>query len=83
LKKSEEAKGDAKHKWNACINPDCKCWYFPKGKAFTTADMVNPLFYKDNSDEVPIYYCSDHRIHTTINTSIKNKKRDIKKQLVA
>jgi bacterioferritin-associated ferredoxin len=59
LKKSAKAKRDVKLKWNACINPDCKCSYFSKGKEFTKTDLVKPLFYKDKSDNAPICYCSD------------------------
>ncbi len=59
LKKSVETKGESKPGWRACINPDCDCSYFTKGKVFTKADLINPLFYKDNSDNVPICYCSD------------------------
>ena len=59
LKKSARAKGDDRLSWNACLNPACKCSYFSRGREFTTADLVKPLFYKDSSDNVPICYCSD------------------------
>lgn len=59
LRKSAEAKRDVSLRWNACINPDCRCSYFIKDKEFTTEDLINPLFYKDKSDNVPVCYCSN------------------------
>jgi len=59
LKKSKEAKLIVKLKWSACINPECECSYYTKGKVFTSADLVKPLFYKDKSYNVPICYCTD------------------------
>ena len=59
LKTTKGVKNKANLKWSACINPDCECSYFSKGKEFTMADLVKPLFYKDKSENVPICYCSD------------------------
>jgi bacterioferritin-associated ferredoxin len=46
-------------KWNVCNNPTCDCSYFSKHITFNTSDLNVPLFFKDNSDSVPICYCSD------------------------
>ena len=48
-----------KNKWSVCINPDCDCSYFSKQIKFRTSDLIVPLFFKDNSDTVPICYCSN------------------------
>lgn len=59
LRKSSVLNSEVKRKWYACINPECECSYFSKGIEFKEADLVNPLFYKDKSEGVPICYCSD------------------------
>jgi hypothetical protein len=59
MRKPEETKSDNNLEWSVCINPDCECSYFTKGKVFNKADLVKPLFFKDNSDNVPVCYCSD------------------------
>lgn len=46
-------------KWSVCNNPNCDCSYFSKYITFKTTDLKVPLFFKDNSDSVPICYCSD------------------------
>lgn len=46
-------------KWSICINQNCDCSYFSKSQFFKTKDLIKPLFFKDNSDNVPICYCSD------------------------
>ena len=50
---------DSGTKWNICINPGCECSYFSGKEIFRTSDLRKPLFFKDNSDDVPICYCSD------------------------
>ena len=50
---------DLKKKWSICVNPDCDCTYFSKHTVFRTADLIVPLFFKDNSDNVPVCYCSN------------------------
>ena len=42
-----------------CPNPDCNTVYFSKGINLTTDDVNEPVFFKDNSDNVPICYCSN------------------------
>jgi bacterioferritin-associated ferredoxin len=46
-------------KWSVCNNPDCDCTYFSKNIVFKTTDLNTALFFKDNSDDVPICYCSN------------------------
>jgi bacterioferritin-associated ferredoxin len=46
-------------KWSICSNLNCECSYFSKYQIFTITDLIKPLFFKDNSDNVPICYCSD------------------------
>jgi hypothetical protein len=46
-------------KWSVCNNPRCNCSYFSKKQAFTTNDLIKPLFFKVDRDNVPISYCSD------------------------
>lgn len=46
-------------KWNICINQNCDCSYFSNKQIFKITDLIKPLFFKDNSDNVPICYCSD------------------------
>jgi hypothetical protein len=46
-------------KWSICNNPKCDCSYFSRNNKFNTADLINPLFFKDTSDDVPICYCSN------------------------
>ena len=50
---------DLKTKWNVCINPGCECSYFSGKDFFRISNLKKPLFFKDNSDDVPICYCSD------------------------
>lgn len=50
---------DSKTKWNVCINPGCECSYFSGKDFFRISNLKKPLFFKDNSDDVPICYCSD------------------------
>ena len=59
LRKSGKVKSEIKLKWSICINPKCDCSYFSSNILFSAADLVKPLFYKDESDNVPICYCSD------------------------
>jgi hypothetical protein len=46
-------------KWNICINPHCEVSYFSKALKFSLDDLVNPLWFKNKGDHVPICYCSD------------------------
>ena len=48
-----------KNKWSVCVNPGCDCSYFSRQVKLKTADLVSPLFFKDNSDSVPVCYCSN------------------------
>ena len=50
---------DSQSKWNICINPGCESSYFSGKDLFTTSDLRKPLFFKDNSDDIPVCYCSD------------------------
>jgi len=42
-----------------CPNPTCKTVYFTNEITLTTKDLNEPIFFKDNSDNVPICYCSN------------------------
>jgi bacterioferritin-associated ferredoxin len=46
-------------KWSICNNPHCNCSYFSKKQVFTLNNLIKPLFFKDDRDNVPICYCSD------------------------
>lgn len=48
-----------KDKWSVCVNPACDCSYFSKTMELSTADLNVQLFFKDESDSVPICYCSN------------------------
>jgi hypothetical protein len=50
---------EANLKWSICSNPACETSYFSKKSTFSICDLIKPLFYKDNGDNVPICYCSD------------------------
>lgn len=63
-------------KWSICNNPLCDCSYFSKKHNFKTTDLIKPLFFKDNSDNVPICYCSD-LTRGEINNAVKKGKRTI------
>ena len=58
LKKTKRTGIDMKMKWNICSNPECTGSYFSGGTAFSTSDLTKPIFYKNNSDKVPICYCA-------------------------
>ena len=59
LSKSKKLTTNPKLKWSICPNHDCDCSFFSKDIIFTTSDLIRPLFFKDNSDNIPICYCSD------------------------
>ena len=42
-----------------CPNPKCTTVYFSKQINLQTDDLNEPVFFKDNSDNVPICYCSN------------------------
>jgi hypothetical protein len=46
-------------KWSICSNPVCEVSYFSKDLQFSLNDLINPLWFKDNGDNVPVCYCSD------------------------
>lgn len=46
-------------KWSMCSNPNCTCSYFSKDHKYKTADLIKPLWFKNNGDNAPICYCSD------------------------
>jgi hypothetical protein len=50
---------DISTKWSICSNPKCDCSYFSKHITFNTSDLTIPLFFKDDTDSVPICYCSN------------------------
>lgn len=63
-------------KWSICSNPNCDSSYFSKKHLFKTTDLIKPLFFKDNSDDVPICYCSD-LTRGEIKNAVKNGKQTI------
>ena len=42
----------------ACPNSNCKIVYFSKTVDIATDELIEPIFFKDSSDSVPICYCS-------------------------
>ena len=52
------------------------CSYFSKHHTFMTTDLIKPLFFKDNGDNVPICYCSD-LTRGEIKNAVKKGKRTI------
>jgi len=42
-----------------CPNATCSTVYFSKGISFKTDELNAPIFFKDDSDHVPICYCSN------------------------
>jgi len=56
---AQQALINVKNKWSVCINPACDCSNFSKTREFSTANLNVSLFFKDNSDNVPICYCSN------------------------
>lgn len=67
---------DLKNKWSVCINPACECSYFSKTKKVSTKDLNVSLFFKDNSDNVPICYCSN-LTRGEIKEAVKNGCKNI------
>ena len=63
-------------KWSICNNPPCDCSYFSKRHIFATGDLIKPLFFKDNNDNVPICYCSDLTRGEIIH-AVENRCRNI------
>lgn len=59
IKASLQSRLKDKKKWRICINPECDHSYFSKTSEFKTGDLKFPLFFKDNSDNIPICYCSN------------------------
>jgi len=64
-------------RWNICINPGCDCSYFSVKDKFKTSELRKPLFFKDNSDNVPVCYCSDLK-RGEIKDAVKNGCKTIK-----
>lgn len=62
--------------WNLCANPRCDCTYFANWRKFYTHDLIEPLFFKDRGDDVPICYCSD-LTRGEIKDAVKNGCRSI------
>ena len=50
---------NSKIKWSICSNPDCNCSYFSKGLKYYNSDLLKPLWFKDEGENVPVCYCSD------------------------
>lgn len=67
---------DVKNKWSVCVSPDCECSYFSKNLIFTTSDLVVPFFFKDDSDNAPICYCSN-LTRGEIKNAVKNGCKSI------
>jgi len=67
---------DENKKWNVCNNPSCDCSYFSKHLTFKISDLIVPFFFKDNSDSVPICYCSNLS-RGEIKNAVKNGCRSI------
>jgi len=59
IAESRKALVNVKDRWSVCVKPDCDWSYFSKHTEFRTSDLIVPLFFKDNSDAVPICYCSN------------------------
>lgn len=59
LNVSEKNINDKSLKWNICVNPTCDSTYFSEKYAFTVADIPNPLYFKNDSDDAMICYCSE------------------------
>jgi bacterioferritin-associated ferredoxin len=68
---------DSKARWNICINPVCECSYFSGKDIYGISDLRKPLFFKDNSDDVPICYCSG-LTRGEIRDAVKNGCKTIK-----
>jgi len=76
VNESSKALVDVKNKWSVCVNPDCDCSYFSKRLTFRTSDLIAPLFFKDDSDNVPICYCSN-LTRGEIKNAVKNGSKSI------
>lgn len=68
---------DTSIKWSICTNPKCSYSYFSKGKVFKNTDLKSPLFFKDDSDNVPICYCSN-LTRGEIKKAVSNGSKSIK-----
>jgi bacterioferritin-associated ferredoxin len=49
---------DTAQKWNACTNKECQVAYFSKEQTVLAAEINVGLWYKNDSDDVPVCYCS-------------------------
>ncbi len=58
LKREVKQELNKKSKWHICCNPSCDISYFSKERIFNTSDLTNGLFFKDQSDDVPVCYCA-------------------------
>jgi hypothetical protein len=76
VNESSKALVDVKNKWSICVNRDCDCSYFSKHLAFMMSDLVAPLFFKDDSGNVPICYCSN-LTRGEINNAVENGCKSI------
>ena len=77
LKNSKWILPDKRVKWSICPNPSCNCSYFNKYRKYSESDLINPLFFKDRGDNVPICYCSD-LTRGEIKDAVKNDCKTIK-----
>lgn len=60
----------------ACPNSDCKTVYFSNKITVATDELVDSIFFKDSSDNVPICYCSN-LTRGEIKNAVKNGCRTI------
>ncbi|MGE5457573.1 MAG: (2Fe-2S)-binding protein [Methanococcaceae archaeon] len=76
VNESKQASLSSENKWHVCINPRCCCSYFSRYVQFSITDLIVPLFFKDDSGNVPICYCSN-LTRGEIKNAVKNGCKNI------
>lgn len=56
--KEDVMKVTSNNKWSVCVNSNCEVSYFNKNETFTLTDLNKTLFFKNESPDTLICYCS-------------------------